>query len=420
MSEIMRAVKGMNDLFADELSTWQKVEKTTADVFSVYGFTEIRTPILEELGVFVRGVGEGTDIVDKEMYTLQDRDGKTLCLRPENTASVVRALIENGKLNPDSEIKNYYMGPMFRRERPQRGRLRQFHQIGAEYLGVSAPAADVEVISMLHDLLTTLGITNLKLAINTLGQPQERAPYNAALRAYFQSHFAELCADCQRRLEKNTFRILDCKNPKCSLIADASPPISDFLQDESKQHFDAVIEGLTKQSITAVVMPRLVRGLDYYTRTVFEFVAETGLGAQNAVAGGGRYDGLVKNLGGCDLPGLGFSAGIERIVLVLQDLAKVQVLTGPQVTFVYADEPGKQKAFELVAQLRKARVRADIDHQSRSVKAQMRRADRLGARSVIVLGAREVNEEQAQLKMLADGTLNLIRLDVSSLLSQIK
>lgn len=411
----LRAVKGMNDLFTEELSTWQWVEKATHDIFSTYGFGEIRTPILEDLALFVRGVGEGTDIVDKEMYALEDRDGKMLCLRPENTAGVARALIENNKLAGEAEVKAYYIGPMFRRERPQRGRLRQFYQIGAEYFGVSQPSVDVEVIAMLHDLLSALGLKNLTLAINTLGLPEEREGYVKALHQYFSDHLDALCEDCKRRLQKNTLRILDCKQPACSALAAKAPPILDFLSDDSKSHFNDVQEGLKRLSIPFVVTPRLVRGLDYYTRTVFEMLAETGLGSQNAVAAGGRYDGLVKNLGGGDVPGFGFAAGIERIVLLLEEMGAKAKMPSPQVVLVYADDLGKQKAFELVYALRRERIRADLDHKSRSLKAQMRRADRLGAKAVMVLGSREVEEEEAQLKRLSTGQTESVRLEAGQI-----
>jgi histidyl-tRNA synthetase len=412
---ILRAVKGMNDLFIEELSTWQKIEKTTHEIFMAYGFGEIRTPILEDLSLFVRGVGEGTDIVEKEMYTLEDRDGKLLCLRPENTAGVVRALVENNKLAGEAEVKAYYMGPMFRRERPQRGRLRQFYQIGAESFGVSEPSVDVEVIAMLHDLLRALGLKNLTLAINTLGLPEERQGYVRALFEFFSSHVEELCEDCQRRLHKNTMRILDCKKPGCSALAQKAPPIVDYLSDASREHFYEVQAGLTQLSIPFVVVPRLVRGLDYYTRTVFEMLAESGLGSQNAVAAGGRYDGLVKNLGGDDVPGFGFAAGIERIVLMLEEQGATEKVRSPEIVLVYADAEGKKQAQTLVHALRQKRIAADFDHKGRSLKAQMRRADRLNAKTVMVLGSREVAEQAAQLKRLSSGQTEPVKLDVSDI-----
>ncbi len=400
---ILRAVKGMNDLFCPELNIWQKVEKTTAEIFSAYGFQEIRTPILEELSLFVRSVGEETDIVGKEMYVLKDRDEKLLSLRPEGTAGVVRAVIENNKVGLDGEMKSFYIGPMFRRERPQKGRLRQFHQIGAEFLGVSEPTVDVEVIAMLHDLLSALGLQNLRLILNTLGQPEERVDYAKALYDYFVLHADNICSDCQRRLQKNTLRILDCKQPHCIKIAEEAPLIQAFLSEESLSHFDEVQAGLSRLAIPYEVSPRLVRGLDYYNRTVFEMVASLGLGSQNAVAAGGRYDGLVKKLGGRDVPAFGFAAGIERIVLLLAEQVDAAPANLLDVVLIYADSVGKEKAFELLYDLRRKNMKADLDHKGRSVKAQMRRADRLGSKTVIVLGEKEVQEQRGQLKLLSTG-----------------
>ena len=400
---ILRAVKGMNDLFCPELNIWQKIEKTAAEIFSAYGFQEIRTPILEELSLYVRGVGEESDIVAKEMYALKDRDEKMLSLRPEGTAGVVRAVIENSKVGLDGELKSFYVGPMFRRERPQKGRLRQFHQIGVEFFGVAEASVDVEVIAMLHDFLAALGLQDLKLILNTLGQPEERVDYLKALYDYFVFHSDNICSDCQRRLQKNTLRILDCKQPQCVKISEDAPLILAFLSEESLEHFNEVQAGLTRLSIPYEVSPRLVRGLDYYNRTVFEIVASSGLGAQNAVAAGGRYDGLVKKLGGSDVPAFGFAAGIERIVLLLIEQSGAAQAIPLDVVLVYADSIGKEKAFELLYQLRRKNIKADLDHKSRSVKAQMRRADRLGSKTVLVIGEKEVQEQSGQLKLLSTG-----------------
>jgi histidyl-tRNA synthetase len=399
----LRAVKGMNDLFCPELNMWKRIEKTTSEIFSAYGFQEIRTPILEEFSLYTRGVGEESDIVSKEMYVLRDRDEKILSLRPEGTAGVVRAVIENSKVNLDGELKYFYIGPMFRRERPQKGRLRQFHQIGAEFFGVAEASVDIEVIAMLHDLLNALGLQNLKLILNTLGQAEERRNYIESLHDYFVLHSDCVCSDCQRRLEKNTLRILDCKQPKCIQISEDAPLIWGFLSKESLTHFDEVQAGLTRLLIPYDVSPRLVRGLDYYNRTVFEMVANSGLGSQNAIAAGGRYDGLVKKLGGSNVPAFGFAAGIERIALLLMEKVGVDVVAPLDVVLVYADNIGKEKAFEFLYQLRRKNIKADLDHKGRSVKAQMRRADRLGSKTVLVLGQKEVQEQRAQLKLLTTG-----------------
>ncbi len=417
---VLRAVKGMNDLFCPELKIWQKIEKTTVEIFSAYGFQEIRTPILEELSLYARGVGEDSDIVAKEMYAFRDLDGKMLSLRPEGTAGVVRAIIENSKVGLDGELKSFYIGPMFRRERPQKGRLRQFHQIGAEFFGVAEASVDVEVIAMLHDLMGALGLQDLKLILNTLGQPEERVDYLKALYDYFVLHSDNICSDCQRRLEKNTLRILDCKQPRCIEISESAPLILGFLSEESLTHFDEVLAGLNRLSIPFEVSPRLVRGLDYYNRTVFEMVASSGLGAQNAVAAGGRYDGLVKKLGGSDVPAFGFAAGIERIVLLLGEQAAAVQENPLDVVLIYADSVGKEKAFELLYNLRRKKIKADLDHKGRSVKAQMRRADRLGSKTVMVLGEKEVAEQRGQLKLLSTGETLSVSLLASAIEEALK
>ncbi len=396
--EILRAVKGMNDLYENELVTWRHIEKFTRETCEVFGYKEIRTPILEDLSLFVRGVGEGTDIVEKEMYTLNDRDGKMLCLRPENTAGVVRAMIEHHRFAPDTENKVYYIGPLFRRERPQRGRLRQFSQLGVEAFGSASPNVDVEVITLFCDLMTKLGLSGLQLELNTLGEAHERADYVAALRSYFHQHEANLCADCHVRLHKNTLRILDCKKPSCIALTDEAPVIVDYLQDASRVHFAAVCDGLSRMNIPFVLKPRLVRGLDYYTRTVFELTATSGLGAQNTVGGGGRYDGLVQSLGGPSTPAFGFAAGVERIVLLMEDAALIQSERKPQLVIVGADQAGQERMHVLARELRQLGVFVEVDHFMRSLKAQMRRADRLMAQAVLVLGEREIISNQGQIK----------------------
>lgn len=410
----------MNDLFPDELSLWQLVEKKTRDVFTRYGFSEIRTPILEDLSLFVRGVGEGTDIVEKEMYVLKDRDESLLCLRPENTAGVVRALIEHKTLVQESEFKTYYIGPMFRRERPQKGRLRQFHQIGAEVFGISEPSADVELISMVHQVLNDLGINELTLQLNSLGEASERKVYVAKLVEYYESRQNELCEDCKKRLHKNPLRLLDCKNPNCIEISKAAPELISFLEKESREHFDAVQEGLTSLNIPFHLSTRLVRGLDYYTRTVFELSATSGLGAQNAVAAGGRYDALVENLGGPKVPAVGFSAGIERILILLNEKGVAASKPTPDLSFICMDKAGRELALLTCAGLRKQGIFAEFDHKERSVKAQMRRADKMSAKSIIVLGERERNEKMGQLKNLSSGETQPISLDVETIVRVLK
>jgi histidyl-tRNA synthetase len=343
MVDILRAVKGMNDLFEGELATWRKVEDAARRTFLAFGYGEVRTPIVEETALFVRGVGEGTDIVDKEMYAFPDGD-KNLSLRPEGTAGVVRAMIEHGKLAADAEERVFYLGAMFRRERPQKGRYRQFHQFGAEALGLTAASVDVEMMAMIAAFLDDLGVTGVQLLVNTLGDPEDRARYGAALRDHFSKVAGELSADSQRRLQTNVLRILDSKDPKDQALAQGAPRTLDHLGDDARAHFDQVQAGLTRLGIPFVVEPKLVRGLDYYTRTVFEAQAAQGLGAQNTVAAGGRYDGLVETLGGRKTPAVGFAGGMERLILLLQDAGKAAAEPGATLYLGAADESGRAAA----------------------------------------------------------------------------
>lgn len=396
-------MKGMNDLFAPDLQVRRWILAQAIPIFENYGFSEIQTPILEELSLFVRGVGKNTDIVSKEMYVLEDRDGTEICMRPENTAGALRALIEHNLISTEQEAKIFYVGPMFRRERPQKGRLREFTQIGAEFLGSSSHTADVEFIAMIHDWLSALPIGKIKLLINSLGQSNERSNYLKVLEAYFEPLQSTLCPDCQRRFNKNILRLLDCKNKTCSQLASLAPSILDYLSTESKTHFDQVQANLTKLGIEFQVSHQLVRGLDYYTRTVFEFVSDSGLGAQNTIAGGGRYDRLSQELGGPDVPGLGVAAGLERLVLLMMENGFRLDSRRPDLSVIYADPIGRQKAFELLFQLRRQGLWVDFEHRERSVKSQMRRADKLGSKEVLVLGAQEVESGQATLKALDSG-----------------
>ena len=422
LREPIRAVKGMHDLFEAELCTWRRVEQLATDVFLRFGYGEIRTPALEETQLFVRGVGEATDIVEKEMYTFQDRDkdGTLLTLRPENTAGVVRACIQSGKLHADAEVKVFYLGPMFRRERPAKGRFRQFHQLGAEAFGIDAPAVDVEMMAMLHTLLTELGLSGIELKVNSLGGPEDRPAYAEALRAYFGARKGELCPDCQRRLDTNVLRILDCKVPADQAIAAEAPRTLDYLSHPSRAHFEAVQRGLERLSIPYTVDPKLVRGLDYYTGTVFEALALSGLGAQNAVAGGGRYDNLVEELGGRPMPGIGFAAGIERIVLLLEESGRAEKPSPPHLMLVGADEAGREAAERLAHQLRQKGLRVELDLRGRSVKAQMKHADRSGVEQVMVLGSRELEAGAGELKHMAAGTVERVPTDPEDLARRLR
>lgn len=419
--EAIRAVKGMNDLFEHDLTTWRWLEGTVRELFLRFGYGEIRTPHLEETRLFARGVGETTDVVEKEMYSFLDRDKKqtSLCLRPENTASVVRALIQHNKLSPDQDTKVFYMGPMFRRERPQKGRYRQFHQLGVEAFGMSHPSIDVEMMAMLNAMLTSLGLKNVRLAINTLGDPEDRTTYTEALRAYYEGHQDALCPDCVRRLEKNPLRILDCKVPGCVVLKPNAPVIMDYLSSDAQDHFSKVKQGLEHLGIPFSVEPRLVRGLDYYTRTVFEAIAETGLGSQNAVAAGGRYDGLVHQLGGRATPAIGFAAGLERLIILLQEENRRLSQHQPDLMLIGLDPSSRLECQRLAHQLRSMGLSVDIDHFERSLRAQMRRADRVNCTYVIVVGADEIHNRKVSLKKMADGESESVALDPDAIFSLI-
>jgi histidyl-tRNA synthetase len=418
--DILRAVKGMDDLFEGDLSLWRHVEHVARDTFLAYGFGEIRTPILEETAVFVRGVGAGTDIVHKEMFTFddgargQDDDSRVtnVCLRPENTAGVVRAMLEHGKLFADAYEQVFYVGPMFRREQPQAGRRRQFHQIGCEAFGYADPGMDVAVIALVQTILGRLGLaSSTKLLLNTLGDPAERKGYTEALVAYFTGHEAKLSDDSRRRLRENPLRILDSKDAGDRALAENAPRPIDFLSPEARAHFDAVTAGLTRLGIPFTLDPFLVRGLDYYTRTVFEFVGEAGLGAQSTVAAGGRYDGLVATLGGRPTPAVGFAGGIERLVLMMKAVGAGDTTVRPDLALIGADDGGRARCEQLAYTLRQRGIRVVVDVRGRGVKAQMKSADRSGARLSMVIGANEIATGQAKVKTMATSDVSDVALD---------
>lgn len=410
-----RSVKGMSDLFYPDSKKWLDVEDLARSTCGLYGYGEIRTPILESLELFARGVGEGTDIVEKEMYVLPDRDGSDLAMRPEGTASAVRALLQAGKLNKDCEEKAFYIGPMFRRERPQKGRLRQFHQLGVECMGIADPSADVEVIALAHQFLSRSGLNDLTLAINTLGRNADREKYSKALKEYLEDFESDLCDDCQRRLEKNPLRILDCKNLNCQDLLMKAPRTVDHLSKDAEDHYQAVKVGLDQAGIAYEETPGLVRGLDYYTDTVFEFMAATGLGAQNTVAAGGRYDNLVEELGGPAVPAVGFALGLERLIILMDAASASNFPNGPDLVLVGADEDGKKLASTICHQLRQKDVFADTDLKGRSVRAQFKRADRLKASHVLVIGQDELATSIAKLRKLADGSEVEVKLDTGAI-----
>lgn len=396
------ALRGMRDILPEEVEHWRFVERTTREVFGRYGFLEIRTPALESTELFVRSVGQSTDIVHKEMYTLT-RGDESICLRPESTAPVVRAFVEHDLYRTVAAgypVRLFYLGPMFRYERPQKGRRRQFHQIGAEVLGAAEPLADAETLEMLWTLLDALGVGDRQLVLNSLGGPETRSAYRSALVAWLDPHRDEICDDCRRRLEGNPLRVFDCKVENDRRLLESAPSILDHLDDDAARHFEEVRGLLGRFGIPFRVDPRLVRGLDYYERTVFEVVTDR-LGAQNAILGGGRYDGLVRDLGGPEVPGFGFAVGIERL-LELMDEGRV-ARKPLDVALVALGEEGWDACVDLVRRLRREGVRASMPLTPRPMGAQVKRADRMGARYALFVGAEELRAGKLGLKDLATG-----------------
>ena len=375
------------------------LEERAREVLEGFGFSEIRGPILEKAELFSRSIGEETDIVGKEMYSFEDRNGDVVTMRPEATASVVRAYIEHKMYAADPIAKLYSIGPMFRHERPAKGRFRQFHQINVEVFGVSHPMIDAEVMGILMHYLFIVGVTRCTLQINALGCPRCRLPYKEKLRAFLSDHLPHLCGDCRRRIEQNPLRTFDCKVPGCQDIMSEAPIVSDYLCKECADHFAAVRSHLEALEIAYEPNPRMVRGLDYYTKTAFEVVAG-GLGAQNAVAAGGRYDHLVAELGGPDIPGIGFAIGMERLLLIQPDETLPR---GPLLFIAALGEGPQEEAFNLSYKLNRAGVRTMIDYEGRSLKAQMRRADKLAARYVLIIGEDEQRTGQAILRDMHKG-----------------
>lgn len=403
------AVKGMYDVMPPVSKVWQHIEDTAASVFATYGYAEARLPAVEKTELFVRGVGETTSVVEKEMYTFYDRNELSLSLRPEGTASVVRAYIESGAHATEPIAKYWYRGPMFRYERPQKGRQRQFYQIGAELLGVESPYADAEVIAMMDQLIRALELEGVKLEINSIGCTECRPAFNEKLIDYLKSVENDLCSDCTRRLEKNPLRVFDCKNEGCQGILAKAPLISSDWCEECSAHFSAVKRALDSLEVAYVVNERIVRGLDYYMRTAFEFTTDQ-LGAQNAISAGGRYDGLVRDLGGPEVAGVGFALGIERLVLLLEAQGKAKPPAQDIIYCAVLGEAALEKALPIIQQLRSDCVRVEWDFASKSLKAQMRRADKLGAESVIILGDDEIAKGIAQVRNMRTKEQHEVRL----------
>ena len=403
MALLTKAPRGTQDVLPADSAKWQYVESTLLETAKLFGFQEIRVPTFEHTELFNRSVGDTTDVVQKEMYTFEDKGNRSITLRPEGTAGVVRSVLEHSLLNEGLPVKACYILSCFRYEKPQAGRLREFHQFGAEVFGPADATADAQLISMVHEILETLGVWDVSLRINSIGCPKCRGAYNQMLKEYFQTHYDQLCPTCQERLDKNPMRILDCKSPVCQEIAKGAPKILDHICPECQEHFQKLQEYLTLAGIEFTVDPWIVRGLDYYTKTVFEFVSNN-IGAQGTVCGGGRYDGLVKELGGADTPALGFGMGLERLLLVMEQSGS-EFPPKSTCDLYIANRGGEaaKLAFQLTNRLVKEGYVAECDLMNRSLKAQMKYADKLGAKFSMVLGEDELASGTAKLKNMRTG-----------------
>ncbi len=403
MALLTKRPKGTQDFLPGRTGKLQYLERTLLGTAKLYGFGEIRTPVFEHTELFTRSVGDTTDVVQKEMYTFNDKKGRSVTLKPEGTAGVVRAAVENGLLNEALPLKLSYVTPCFRYENTQEGRYRQFHQFGVEVLGAKSPSADAEVISLIHECLLELGVKDLSLEINSIGCPNCRPSYHAALKEYFSQYTDRLCPTCLERLDKNPLRILDCKCPECKEIAKGAPVVLDFLCDDCRTHFEGLKQRLAAMEIPYTIDPTIVRGLDYYTKTVFEFVS-TQIGAQGTVCGGGRYDGLVEEVGGPATCGLGFAIGLERLLAVMEAGDCEFPQECPCDLYIAPmGEAASIEALRLVTQLRQEGFVAETDTVGRSLKAQMKYADKIGAVYTLVLGDNELAAGKANLKRMADG-----------------
>jgi histidyl-tRNA synthetase len=410
----INAPRGTADILPKEAKKWQYVEHKIKDICETYHFEEIRTPVFEHTEVFARGVGESTDIVQKEMYTFLDRGGRSLTLRPEGTAAVTRAFVQNKLFgDPNQPVKLYYFMQMFRYERPQHGRMRQLNQFGVEVMGSEDPAVDAEVIDLAMTVYNELGLSSLKLVINTLGDNESRKNYREALIKHFTPHQEELCKDCQSRLDQNPLRILDCKVDREHHAMKTAPSILDYLNEDSKHYFEQVKSYLDVMGIEYVVDPNLVRGLDYYNHTAFEIMSEAeGFGAITTLAGGGRYNGLVEQLGGPNTPGIGFGMGMERLLLALEaENIEIPLDEDLDCYIVSMGEDAKKEAVRIVHELRNNGIQVDQDYQGRKVKAQFKAADRYKAKFVLVLGEDELQNQVINVKNMATGDQTEVPLD---------
>lgn len=411
MALITNAIKGTLDTLPSGSYKIQYIEAAMREIAENYGFYEMRTPVFEHTELFQRSVGETTDVVQKEMYTFKDKGDRSITLKPEGTAGAVRAFLEHGLFNEAMPQKIYYLTPCYRYEKPQAGRLREFHQFGVECFGAGGAAQDAEIILLANEVFNYLGVNNISLEINSIGCPECRKKYQEALKDYFRAHYDDLCDTCKGRLEKNPMRILDCKSPVCSEIAKDAPKILDYLCGDCNEHFESVKKYLTANNIDFTVNPTIVRGLDYYTRTVFEFVSNE-IGAQGTVCGGGRYDGLVEEMGGKPTPACGFGLGLERLML-LMDTQKTEFPERRKCDLYIASMGAEAniKASALATDLRNEGLSAQFDTVGRSVKAQMKYADKIGALYTVVLGDSELESGKAMLKNMSDGTQTEIELE---------
>lgn len=401
--------KGTKDVLPADAYKWHFVEDTARKIAARYNLKEIRTPVFEHTELFLRGVGDTTDIVNKEMYTFLDKGERSITLKPEGTAGVVRSFIENGLASGVLPLKMYYLTPVFRYERPQAGRLREHHQFGVEIFGGKGSETDAEVILLARDYIAALGVEGVELNLNSIGCKHCRPKFNEALKEYLRPHLPEMCDTCRSRFDKNPLRILDCKEEACSKINENAPKTVDFLCDECREHFEKLKEILDACGVKYKLNPKLVRGLDYYSKTVFEFVS-TSIGSQGTVLGGGRYDTLIENLGGPQVPAVGFGSGIERMLLVLENTGKKIPEEAPLGAYIAGlDDGGRKAAFQLCDTLRKTGISAEFDHAARSVKAQFKYAGKVGAKYVVVIGSNELESGEYTVKNMADSTSETVK-----------
>lgn len=403
--------KGTKDVLPQDSYKWQFVENAARQTAREFNIRELRTPVFEHTELFQRGVGETTDVVTKEMYTFEDKGGRSITLKPEGTAGAARLFIENGLANSPLPLKAFYLTPCYRYERPQAGRLREFHQFGIEVFGSAEADTDAEVIFAASSFLDKLGIKDVRLEINSIGCKTCRAEYNKALKEYFRPHLSSMCPTCNERFEKNPLRMIDCKEEGCKRITASAPKILDYLCPDCKAHFEKVKALLDVLNVKYTVNPDIVRGLDYYSRTVFEFVS-TSIGAQGTVCGGGRYDGLISELGGGSVPAIGFAAGLERLLLLMENTAvPFPEAPVPDIYIAGMDDVSRKEAFRLVSGLRLSGLCAECDHMNRSVKAQFKYADKCGAKFVAVIGECEIASGECNVKRMADGSSRSVKFE---------